>query len=83
MAAPAVPTTGDEGAPPPAAQSTLAEQNDLFAAALAARRRGDLAEAMRWLDQLIRLHPRGQLADQARAERGRLGAAAADRGEAD
>ena len=52
--------------------STLAEQNDLFAAALAARRRGDVTEAVRWLDRLIDRYPNGQLIDSARAERQRL-----------
>jgi ferric-dicitrate binding protein FerR (iron transport regulator) len=52
--------------------STLAEQNDLFAAALAARRRGDLGEAIHWLDRLIARYPKGQLIDSARAERQRL-----------
>jgi ferric-dicitrate binding protein FerR (iron transport regulator) len=52
--------------------STLAEQNDLFAAALAAGRRGDLQEARHWLDQLIDRYPNGQLVDSARAERARL-----------
>jgi hypothetical protein len=70
-------------APPPAADgataalpradaSTLAEQNDLFASALAARRRGDVGEAIRWLDRLIGRYPNGQLIDSARAERQRL-----------
>jgi ferric-dicitrate binding protein FerR (iron transport regulator) len=60
-------------APAPALDpSTLAEQNGLFAAALAARRRGDAGEAVRWLDRLISRHPEGQLADSARAERRRL-----------
>jgi hypothetical protein len=52
--------------------STLAEQNDLFAAALAASRRGDVDEAVHWLDRLIARHPTGQLTDSARAERRRL-----------
>jgi len=52
--------------------STLAEQNDLFAAALAARRRGDLGEAIHWLDRLIARYPTGQMIDSARAERQRL-----------
>jgi hypothetical protein len=52
--------------------STLAEQNDLLAAALSARRRGDLGEAIRWLDRLIARYPNGQLIDSARAERRRL-----------
>ena len=56
----------------PSDPSTLAEQNDLFAAALAARRRGENAEAMRWLDRLIARYPDGPLIDSARAERRRL-----------
>jgi len=52
--------------------STLAEQNDLFAAALSARRRGDVVEAIHWLDRLIARYPKGQLIDSARSERQRL-----------
>jgi hypothetical protein len=52
--------------------STLAEQNDLFAAALAARRRGEVDEAIRWFDRLIARFPSGQLTNSARAERHRL-----------
>ena len=59
--------------------STLAEQNDLFAAALAAGRRGDFDEAVQWLDRLIARHPTGQLSDSARAERRRFADAAAQR----
>jgi ferric-dicitrate binding protein FerR (iron transport regulator) len=58
--------------------STLAEQNDLFAAALAAGRRGDLQEAVYWLDQLLARYPTGQLSDSARATRRRFLAEAAD-----
>jgi TolA-binding protein len=58
--------------PRPADPSTLAEQNDLFAAALSARRRGDLGEAVHWLDRLIARYPDGQLIESARAERKRL-----------
>jgi ferric-dicitrate binding protein FerR (iron transport regulator) len=59
-------------APKPADPSTLAEQNDLFAAALSARRRGDLAEAIHFFDRLITHYPNGQLIDSARSERQRL-----------
>ena len=52
--------------------STLAEQNDLFAAALTARSRGDTEGALRWLDELLARYPKGQLVDSARAERRRL-----------
>jgi hypothetical protein len=65
---------GAEKAPDPAARpaSTLAEQNDLFAAALAARRRGDVEEALRWLERLLERYPNGQLVGTARAEQRRL-----------
>jgi len=59
-------------APTSAPSSTLAEQNDLLAAALTAERRGALDEAERWLDRLVSLYPDGQLADSARAQRRRL-----------
>jgi FecR protein len=52
--------------------STLAAQNDLLAAALAARRRGDVREAIQWLDRLITRYPDGPLIGSARAERQRL-----------
>ena len=65
-------------APPRSDPSTLAAQNDLFAAALAARRRGESAEAMRWLDSLIARYPGGPLIESARAERQRLVGAGGD-----
>jgi hypothetical protein len=72
----AVPPQSPEPAPTPTltidSASTLADQNDLFAAALAAGRRGDANEAVRWLDRLIARYPTGQLAASARAERRRL-----------
>jgi hypothetical protein len=72
------------GGPPPASGSlsTLADQNDLLAAALAARQRGDVSEALQWLDRLLTRYPGGQLAGSARAERRRLldgGASARER----
>ncbi len=66
-------------APPRSDSSTLAAQNDLFAAALAARRRGENAQAMRWLEQLIAHYPDGPLIESARAERRRLAAAGGDK----
>jgi hypothetical protein len=54
------------------ASSTLAEQNDLFAAALAAGRRGDAREAVYWLDRLLERYPDGPMAGSARAQRQRL-----------
>jgi ferric-dicitrate binding protein FerR (iron transport regulator) len=56
----------------PAASSTLAEENDLFAAAVAARRRGALSESLRRLDELLRRFPHGPLAGDAWAERRKL-----------
>jgi hypothetical protein len=52
--------------------STLAEQNNLFALAVAARRRGDLGEARRRLDDLLARFPSGALAESARSELARL-----------
>jgi hypothetical protein len=54
------------------AASTLAEQNDLFADALRARRRGDRVGALRRLDELITRFPSGPLAESARARRADL-----------
>jgi ferric-dicitrate binding protein FerR (iron transport regulator) len=54
---------------PTSAASTLAEQNDLFASAVAARRRGDRAAAVARLDDLLGRFPGGPLAGAARAER--------------
>ncbi len=76
--APAAPAAA-VAAPPRSDPSTLAAQNDLFAAALAARRRGENAEAIRWLDQLIARYPDGPLIESARAERRRLVEAGGDK----
>jgi hypothetical protein len=54
------------------AVSTLAQQNDLFAAAMQARRRGDLVETRRRLDELLTRFPFGPLAESARIERAKL-----------
>jgi hypothetical protein len=59
-------------APSAGPSSTLAEQNDLFAAAMDARRRGDLDETRRRLDELLARFPFGALAQSARAERAKL-----------
>jgi ferric-dicitrate binding protein FerR (iron transport regulator) len=52
--------------------STLAAQNDMFAAAVSARRRGQTGEALRLVDDLLRRFPDGPLAPDAHAERRRL-----------
>jgi ferric-dicitrate binding protein FerR (iron transport regulator) len=69
--APALPVAA-VAAPPRSDPSTLAAQNDLFAAALAARRRGENTDAIRWLDRLLVRYPDGPLSESARAERRRL-----------
>jgi hypothetical protein len=56
----------------PALPSTLAEQNRLFAGALAAHRRGDDDAAVRFLDELVIRFPEGPLTVSALAERRKL-----------
>jgi hypothetical protein len=58
--------------PAPAPVSRLAEQNDLFAAAMAAERQGQHDEALRRLDALLDRFPGGPLSESARAERQRI-----------
>jgi TolA-binding protein len=50
----------------------LAEQNDLFSAAMAAERQGQHAAALRRLDELISRFPSGPLSESARGERQRI-----------
>lgn len=57
---------------PTTSRSSLGEQNALFAAAVDARKRGDLREATRKLDRLLAQFPTGPLAETARAQRQRL-----------
>jgi ferric-dicitrate binding protein FerR (iron transport regulator) len=57
---------------PPAAVSRLAEQNDLFSAAMAAERQGQHDLALSKLDDLIGRYPVGPLSESARAERQRI-----------
>jgi hypothetical protein len=47
----------------------LAKQNGLMHSALAARKRGDHAQAVRLLDELLRGHPGSPLTESARVER--------------
>lgn len=49
--------------------SQLAEQNRLFQAAMAHRRRGDDRQAIAALDELLAKHPRSPLTQEARMER--------------
>jgi ferric-dicitrate binding protein FerR (iron transport regulator) len=55
-----------------AAESSLNEQNDLYAAATAARKQGDGARALALYDRLLERFPRGPLAESASVERIRL-----------
>ena len=60
--------------PPAQAESVsrLAEQNDLFSAAMAAERQGQHGRALRKLDALIARYPGGPLSESANAERRRI-----------
>jgi len=59
-------------APAASSGSTLSEQNDLFAQAMAAKRRGDEAAALSGFDRLLARYPRSPLAENAAVERMRL-----------
>lgn len=52
-------------------RSTLREENELFRAALAARRAGDAGRAIELVDDLLRRYPGSPLEGAARAERAR------------
>jgi hypothetical protein len=60
---------------PPVAPSQLQAQNDLFAAAMRAKKVGREMDAIRYLSRLLRLYPQGQLAESALVQRMRLLAA--------
>ena len=79
----AVPASGDPAAvgtparealrpEAPPAPSVLEAQNDLFAAAVRARRRGDAPEALRLFSAFIRAYPRSQLYEHALAQKMKL-----------
>ena len=72
-AAPPPPATAARaaaGATPPG--STLAQQNDLFASAVAARHRGDARAALALLDRFTSLYPSSPLAEGVMVERMRI-----------
>ena len=52
--------------------STLAAQNDAFARAIAAKRRGTTDEALAWFDSFLSLYPGSALAESATVEKMRL-----------
>jgi hypothetical protein len=56
----------------PAPASSLGEQNDMFADAMAAKRRGDAGEALADFDRFLARYPASQLAESATVERMRL-----------
>ena len=56
----------------PSSASTLAEQNNLFAAAASAKRRGDTRGAVAVLDRFLTSYPSSPLAESAAAERMRI-----------
>jgi hypothetical protein len=56
----------------PSTNSTLAEQNGLYAAAASAKRRGDLRGALAALDRFLASYPASPLAESAAVERMRL-----------
>ncbi|HLK37547.1 MAG TPA: FecR domain-containing protein, partial [Polyangiaceae bacterium] len=55
-----------------ASASTLTDQNNLFASALAAKRDGDVIEALAAFDRFLAKYPRSPLAESAYVERMRL-----------
>lgn len=56
----------------PSRSSNLSEQNDLFSAAVAARKAGDSARALELFERLIAIYPRSSLVEGAMAARMRL-----------
>lgn len=68
----APPASAAPSAAPPAPQSTLAEENQLFKEAAEAGRSGDVAGALGRLEQLIRNYPRSPLAQTAMVRKFRL-----------
>jgi ferric-dicitrate binding protein FerR (iron transport regulator) len=74
MQAPPTPDPSSQAAadPNPNGASALSEQNDLYAAAEAARRTGRSTEALVLYARLLGAFPRGQLAESALAARARL-----------
>ena len=56
----------------PSTGSSLADQNDLFAVAAAAKRRGDARGALAALDRFLALYPASPLAESASVERMRV-----------
>ena len=68
----AAPSGHPHATPHGAASSTLAEENDLFAEGMLARRHGNATLAIEKMDRLLERYPTSQLAENAAAERVRL-----------
>jgi ferric-dicitrate binding protein FerR (iron transport regulator) len=66
------PTNGPPVAIATSSGSTLADQNDLFATAAAAKRRGDARGAVAALDRFLAMYPASPLTESASAERMRI-----------
>ena len=71
-AAPQPELDSDRAAAAAPVSSRLVEQNDAFAAAVAARHAGDAARALRAFDALLSRYPDGPLAESASAQRMKL-----------
>ena len=61
-----------EAAPAPRSASSLAAENDLFAAAVRAKKEGRLAESARLFDELATAHPGSPLVESALVQRMKL-----------
>lgn len=66
------PSAGTRGPGSAAPASSLGEQNDMFADAMAAKRRGDSGEALADFDRFLARYPSSPLAESAMVERMRL-----------
>jgi outer membrane protein assembly factor BamD (BamD/ComL family) len=64
--------TGGRAAAVQSTSSTLGEQNDMFAEAVAAKRRGDTRGALAGFDRFLSLYPSSPLAESAAVERLRV-----------
>lgn len=66
------PAAASPASPLASPASDLQYQNALFAAAIAAKRRGDTAGALREIDQMLSRYPSSPLAENAKVERMRM-----------
>ena len=71
-AAPSTEPSAPAVVPPPPSSSELAAQNDLYASAVRAKRRGMGSQAVRILERFSRLYPTAPLSESAAAQRMKL-----------